>query len=188
MNGNLYVLGGIIIIICFIINYRKSKVNIKSSIDGRFYNVKNNAVAQESANLLALMNRNIMALILHIKTNYPEVKYYKNLYKYNPDNIHENILNFDTTYTVDKGKMILFCNGPRDGKGSKLYDINTMMYVAVHELSHVVSNSIGHTIEFKLNFADLLKKAIEIGVYEYIDYSKSPIDYCGIPLSKNILG
>ena len=84
--------------------------------------------------------------------------------------------------------MILFCNGPRHGKGSELYDINTMMYVAVHELAHVVSESIGHTVEFKLNFADLLKKAIEIGVYEYVDYSKKPIDYCGIPLSVNILG
>jgi hypothetical protein len=188
MNNNFYIIGTIIVILCFILSYRKSKINIKSDIDGRVYSVKNNTVARESANLLAQMNKNIIQLIDYIKKKYPEVKYYKNLNKYNPNNIHENILNFDTTYTVDKGKMILFCNGPRDGKGSKLYDINTMMYVAVHELAHVVSDSIGHTIEFKLNFADLLKKAIEIGVYEYIDYSKNPIDYCGIPLSKNILG
>jgi hypothetical protein len=62
-----------------------------------------------------------------------------------------------------------------------------MMYVAIHELAHIASDSVGHTDEFKRNFADLLKKGIEIGVYRYIDYNKEPVEYCGIKLTKSIL-
>lgn len=181
------ILIGLIIIIC-VITYSKSKISVKSDIDGRFYTVKNNSLAKESANLLANINKNIIGLITYIKTNHSNVVYIKNLEKFDPDNLHENILNFDTTYTVDKGKMILFCTGPRNEKKPRLYDINTMMYVAIHELAHVASNSIGHTDEFKVNFTDLLNKAIKIGLYKYVDYSKEPINYCGIELTKNILG
>lgn len=164
-----------------------NKVSVKSHIDGRYYSVKNNKLKQQSADLLATVNKNLLSLINYIQNLPIKPIYFENLKKFNPENIHENVLNFDTTYTLDKGRFIAFCLGPRDSDNLSLYDINTMMYVAIHELAHISSNSIGHTNEFKINFANLLTNAITIGIYNYVDYSVNPIDYCGIKLTKSIL-
>lgn len=174
--------------IVFYVWYSRAQTRIKSSIDGRIYTVKNNELMKQSADLLANVNARLTRLISYIKEINPPITYAANLEKFDPNNTHENILNIDTTYTLDKGKSMLFCIGPRDEKIPRLYDLNTMMYVAVHELSHIASDSIGHTVEFKQKFADILNKAIAIGVYRYVDYSKEPIEYCGMKLTRNILG
>ena len=57
------------------------------------------------------------------------------------------------------------------------------MFVAIHELAHLMSKSIGHTTEFWDNMRFLLEKGIEIGIYNHIDYSKKPEDYCGIKIT-----
>jgi predicted metal-dependent hydrolase len=171
----------VISIACFA--YSFLKVSVISKIDGRYYTVKNNSLKQSSADLLASVNKNLLQLIRYANKE----SYSKNLQKYDPAKIHENIMNFDTTYTTNKSSMV-FCISPRTIENTtKLYDINTMMYVAIHELAHIASDSVGHTDEFKRNFADLLKKGIEIGVYRYIDYNKEPVEYCGIKLTKSIL-
>lgn len=167
--------------------FYKNKISVKSNIDGRYYNVKNNKLKQQSADLLATVNKNLLNLIYYVENLTVKPYYSKNLKRFNPDRLHENVVNFDTTYTLDKGSYMAFCLGPRNTDNLSLYELNTMMYVGIHELAHVASDSIGHTDEFKINFADLLRKAIEINVYTYIDYSKNPVDYCGIKLSKSIL-
>ena len=57
------------------------------------------------------------------------------------------------------------------------------MFVAIHELAHLMSKSIGHTTEFWDNMRFLLKKGIELKVYKHIDYNKHPEDYCGIKIT-----
>ena len=44
------------------------------------------------------------------------------------------------------------------------------MFVAFHEMAHVMSLSVGHTDEFWNNFKFILKNAIKIGVYKYVDF------------------
>ena len=44
------------------------------------------------------------------------------------------------------------------------------MFVALHELSHVASKSIGHTDEFWDNFKFILIESEKIGIYKPIDY------------------
>lgn len=180
----------VIVLICIfaiIYLFNNNKISVKSNIDGRYYSVKNNNLKQQSADLLASVNKNLLKLIYYIENLVDKPYYSKNLKRFDPDRLHENIINFDTTYTLDKGTYMAFCLGPRNTNNLSLYDLNTMMYVGIHELAHVSSDSIGHTDEFKINFADLLRKAIDINIYNYIDYSKNPIDYCGIKLSKSIL-
>ena len=58
-------------------------------------------------------------------------------------------------------------------KGSKLIDENTLMFVALHELSHVASKSIGHTDEFWNNFKFLIKEAETINIYVPENYKKN---------------
>ena len=58
-------------------------------------------------------------------------------------------------------------------------DDNTVNFVAIHEMAHIMSKSTGHTPEFWNNMKYLLEQGSEIGIYNPIDYSKVPVMYCG---------
>ena len=175
----------IVVVAVVVVIYQSSYILIKSKIDGRTYKVKNNELAQKSADSLAHININLLNLKTYIQglPNPPE--YAQRLNRFNPNTISENIFNIDTTYTINKGESMYFCLGSREEL--ELYDLNTMLYVAIHELAHVVSIDVGHGDEFKKNFASLLRHAIEIDMYKYVDYTKNPQEYCGINITKNII-
>ena len=59
------------------------------------------------------------------------------------------------------------------------------MFVIIHELAHVASESIGHTDEFWKNFKFLLIEAEKIGIYKPIDYKTNPKNYCGMEITDN---
>ena len=80
------------------------------------------------------------------------------------------------SYTVNK-KDVFLCLKDKDGE---YYNKNMLVYVAVHELAHVLCPSVGHTEEFwKIN-EKLLNKATELGYYNpSIPAVKDYIDSCG---------
>ena len=101
---------------------------------------------------------------------------------YVPDNICESIEHDkNTSYSVNKGEKVVFCI--RSKEDNKLEDLNTLMFVAIHEMGHLASGSIGHNDEFWANFKFLLEEAINIGLYQKVEYSKQPKDYCGIQIT-----
>jgi len=55
-----------------------------------------------------------------------------------------------TSYTINKGEEIHVCLREKD-KNRILHDINTMMFVILHEMAHIMSDSIGHNNEFRSN-------------------------------------
>ena len=61
------------------------------------------------------------------------------------------------------------------------------MFVAIHELAHLMTESIGHTPEFWDNMRFLLKKAIELKIYIKQDFRKSPVSYCGTKITDSPL-
>ena len=82
----------------------------------------------------------------------------------------------DSAFTENKEVITLCLVNPDTNKD---YDINTLMYVALHELGHVVSKSQGHGDEFKTNFALLLKRGAELGFYD--PRRPIPVSYCRTP-------
>ncbi len=69
--------------------------------------------------------------------------------------------------------------------GTKLIDLNTLTFVALHELSHIMTKSVGHKQEFWQNFKFVLENAKEAGIYDPVDYKKKPAEYCGMTISDN---
>lgn len=101
---------------------------------------------------------------------------------FNEDNIHENTPNAKfTSYSVNKGEKIFFCL--RNKKTDKLVELNTMMFVAIHELAHLMTEEIGHPPSFWSNFKFLLRVAINQNVYKYVDFNAYPKEYCGIKIT-----
>ena len=89
-----------------------------------------------------------------------------------------------TAYSENKGEKLAFCLNNEKG-GNKLIDMNTLMYVALHEISHIASKSIGHTDEFWQNFKFFIEQANTINIYKPVDYKKTPAKYCGMDITDN---
>jgi hypothetical protein len=88
-----------------------------------------------------------------------------------------------TSYTVNKGEHIYMCI--RDD--NRIIDENTIFFVALHELAHIMTISTGHTKEFWTNFRLILKYAIASGLYSYEPYHQRPRAYCGIQIKNTPL-
>lgn len=87
-----------------------------------------------------------------------------------------------TSYSVNKGEKIVFClRNKKDGE--ELVKENIMTFVAIHELGHLMTKSIGHEPEFWNSFKLLLKIAIDNGLYKNIDFNNTPKDYCGVKIT-----
>ena len=101
---------------------------------------------------------------------------------FRPNNITESSPgNKYTSYSINKGDKIVFCL--RSKENDKLVDYNTMMFVAIHELAHLMTKSIGHTTEFWDNMRFLLKVGIKIKVYKKQDFNSKPVEYCGTTIT-----
>lgn len=167
-----------------------SREYIISSIDDKKYLVGKGENSLESANLLSELNSKMNSLIKKInidRENGWDKNFYNNIKllvsRFRPDTITENIFTSEATaYTVNKGEEISFCLKTKDKK--MIYDINTLVFVAIHELAHIGSESIGHTKEFVDFFVFLLKKAMSSNIYTFVDYSKYPVNYCGIIINE----
>ena len=83
----------------------------------------------------------------------------------------------NSTFTEDKS-VIFMCL--RDAEG-KVYPMNTLVYVVLHELAHLLNKKdYGHTEEFNKIFEGLLCKAVSKNIYnptlKHADY------YCGVDI------
>jgi|TARA_B110000046_G_C12883969_1_gene351394 hypothetical protein len=179
----------LVLIICLRV-YRESDVfNLKciiSDVDGKKYCVRERNKLELAADRLANANKNMQGLVDHCNKEYPDRDNIKRLVKgYNPKKIYETLPTSQyTAYSENKGEKLAFCLDT-EKNGGTLIDPNTLTFVAIHELSHVASKSIGHTDEFWNNFKFLLGEAKKINIYNPIDYKNKPARYCGMTISDN---
>lgn len=177
----------ILIFVIFFIYLFIKNIYIKSSIDNKYYYVQRNK-SNKSVLLLSKLRQDTIFLLnklnkndLVYKTNN---KQFNNLYKnVNTLKIQEKpILDNNTSYTINKNKIILCL------KHNNIYhNYNELLYIYLHELSHVICPEIGHTkIFYDINIF-LLKEAIKCKLYTPINYKKNPINYCGILLNEYLL-
>lgn len=159
-----------------------------SGVDGNEYCVRDRSKINEAADLLAKTTNKctkLVELMAHKKPNHPITK--RLLEGYNPQKIRETLpTSSHTAYSENKGEKVAFCLTKRkDGNPNNLIDLNTLMFVALHELSHICTVSIGHTPEYWNNFKFVLENAVEYGLYNPVDYKKNPTGYCGMTISDN---
>ena len=159
---------------------------IVSDVDGNKYCVRETAKLELVADLLAKVTKNMKDLVTHMGETYPERKNVQRLVKnFNPKKIYETLPTSEyTAYSENKGEKLAFCTTTTK-KGNKLIDENTLTFVAIHELSHLATKSVGHTDEFWSNFKFLLKEAKKEKIYNPVDYKKNPQPYCGMTITDN---
>jgi len=184
-----YIFLAFVLFLCLIIYYQSDAFDLKciiASQDGNRYCVREREKMELAANLLAEVTQKMKDVVTYLKEKHPEDPRTMRLVDgFNPKKISETLPTSElTAYSENKGEKIAFCLN-KSKNGSKLIDINTLTFVALHELSHISTESVGHKQEFWENFKWILKNAKESGIYSPIDYKKYPEEYCGMTINDN---
>lgn len=170
--------------------YSESEVfNLKCIIateDGHKYCVRNRLKMKEAANLLARATGRATNFVNKLYEKYPNEKRVKRLYdNFNPKKVQETLPTSElTAYSENKGEKMAFCLA-KSKHSEALIDEHTLMFVYFHELSHVMSVSVGHKKEFWDNFKFILTEAKEMGLYKPTDYKEKSQGYCGMRITDN---
>lgn len=174
--------------IYYIYNYyiNEGLIKVKSNIDNAEYTVQIKDDAKEAADLIATIKNKLNILLDHLQKTYGNSDERVALLKanYRPEKLSEGVDTPGyTSYSVNKGEQIVLCLRNKD----KLMDINTMMFVVLHEFAHLGTESIGHTEEFWTNFKWILEESMNIGIYVRQDFKANNVDYCGIKITSSPL-
>ena len=161
-------------------------VQQKSTIDGRTYRVRDLPDKQRAADLLAKLRMKLTTLMDSLSQSYPNKPQVQRLlqnFKSDPNRFLESTPDAEhTSYSVNKGESVHFCLRQRDGS-EQLVDDNIMMFVAIHEMAHMLTKSIGHEPEFWNNFGWLLREAESKSLYKPTDFKSHPVMYCGVTIT-----
>lgn len=187
-SEGLVILFAIIIGSYYIINMYNEKdlVQVTSSVDNEKYTVQIKDDSKEAADLIANIKQRLITLLDHMERTFgTDDERVANLkMNFRPDRLKEGVTTPGyTSYSINKGEQIVLCLRNDD----KLVDINTMMFVVLHEFAHLASVSIGHTQEFWDNFRWILEEAINIGIYVKQDFDKKSVEYCGMDITSSPL-
>lgn len=158
--------------------------SVVSTIDGESYSVRDMPDKEQAANLMANIRKKLTLLCNALEKKYPDrpqVKQMVRNFRSDPSRFIESTPDEEhTSSTVNKGESIHMCLRQRDGPNEQLVNENILMFVALHEMAHVSTESIGHGPDFWNNFGWLLKEAEALQLYEYTDFSAHPVRYCGV--------
>lgn len=184
-----YALIVLLFYICVKIYQESDAFNLKciiSDVDGKKYCVRERSKLTLAADRLATVNQKLAKLVQHCKKEFPERENVTRLVEgFNPKKISETLPTSEfTAYSENKGEKLAFCLNT-EKNGNNLIDPNTLTFVAIHELAHIATKSIGHKDEFWSNFKFLLGEASKINIYNQTDYKKKPVRYCGMTITDN---
>lgn len=175
-----------LIVVMFIQNHYGEVEYVRSNIDNKQYLVRKLSDAQDAADYIADIAKRLNRLVRHMIAKHPGNEDAQRLYRnFNSDAISEGSIESGyTSYSVNKGEKLVLCIRQKD---KSFVDKNVVMYVAIHELSHIMTKDIGHTDTFWKNFKFLLEEAMDIGLYRKDNYKEKPQDYCGIKITNSIV-
>jgi predicted metal-dependent hydrolase len=186
----LYATIGFVLLICLKIYSESELYNLKciiSSVDGNKYCIREREKLKQAADLLAKVTEKCRKLVEYMKEKHSNDERVQRLVKgFNPKRISETLPTSElTAYSENKGEKIAFCLNKKKDDNTQLIDLNTLTFVALHELSHIMTKSIGHKQDFWNNFKFLLENAKSAGLYSPVDYKKNPESYCGMTITDN---
>jgi predicted metal-dependent hydrolase len=164
----------------------KNTVDIRSMRDGKVYHVQNLPDKQEACEMMSKIQENIKKLLQNYKddpASMADPRVNTMVTRFNPENMSENDIDDEnTSYSENKGEKIVVCIRDKQ-KPYKIADENTVMFVILHEMAHLMTTTVGHTPEFWANFKRILHDAVQCGIYTPVNYARQPTSYCGMTIT-----
>lgn len=173
----------LLIIIFFLICLNKNKFTddtVEETYNGYIYKVRktDSSTQTSTAKKLDNLRKELQILVDYCyKNKLPTENDASRLYsRFKNTQINETATNeTSAAYVVNKGQELRVCLNDENK--------NDTMFVLLHELAHIMSKSYGHNDEFKKNMDFLVKEAVKLNIYKPTDYTKSPVNYCGVTIS-----
>lgn len=182
----------VLIIALFIYNYYVNRDDIElkciiSKKDGKEYCVRKRSDLAGAVDLLSNTINSLEELKIYINEKYPNDDRVKRINeKFNRTKIKETLPTSKfKAYSENKGEALAFCLNTENENNEELMDKHTLLFVAIHELAHIATVSIGHKEEFWTNFKWLLVNAKQAGIHEPFDYKKQSKKFCGMDVTDN---
>lgn len=161
-------------------------VSQRSTVDGREYKVRDLPDKQKAADLLAKLRLRLQTLmdsLIQAYPNKPQVQRLVQNFRAEPSRFLESTPDAEhTSYSVNKGESVHFCLRQRDHQEG-LVPEDVMVFVALHEMSHMITETIGHGPDFWNNFGWLLREAEQRSLYKPQDFKSHPVLYCGVSIT-----
>jgi len=162
-------------------------VSVTSSVDGQSYRVRDMPDKQAAADMMARVRIKMNKLKMHVETAFPDKPQVAQLsknFEANPGRFYEATPEAEhTSYSVNKGEAVHFCLRQREGGDESLVQEDVITFVAIHEMGHMITASVGHGPDFWNNFAWLLKEAEAVKIYTHRDFRAHPVSYCGMKIT-----
>lgn len=197
---------GLLIVLFLLFIYYTNKDNrnfVSYYVDDKYYKVlEDKPNKEEAAKILQNVDNNIIKLIQYINLKYTD-KVLSKLPKekqklinqiinrlnktYKSKNLTENypqIPGKDVSFNINKGEEISLCLRNYD-EPSNFHQMNDIMFVTIHEISHSCNDSYGHDESFWKIFRELLLDAIECEVFKNKDYFNNKVKFCSLNISYN---
>lgn len=179
----------VLLILLIFLSKRTYSGNVRhyNSVDRTYYYVNNKhslKTKNEIANKLGTIRKKGDMLIRTIELDESlrtQNKYKQLLRKWPQLQIEE--LNVEEkeifAFNVNKGYKIFLCVIDNN--------INDIMFVFLHELTHIMTNEIGHPPQFWTNFKELLELSIKNDIYTYQNYNEKRVKFCNFFLDSTPL-
>jgi hypothetical protein len=162
-------------------------VEVRSTVDSHTYKVRALPDRQEAADLIARIRIRLAKFTEYLEKKFPDKSQVRRMIRNfradpkrfleaTPDAAH-------TSYSVNKGERVHLCLRQRAGADESLVGEEVMMFVALHELAHSITETIGHGPDFWNNFGWILREAEGNGFYTYQNFTAQPVTYCGVSIT-----
>lgn len=155
----------------------------QTSTSGKLFYVKRGPGQHAVADRLDLLTENLNTLLEKADDTYPGDPRIAAVRARWNGTLAEVSDKSEIAYSMNKQDVHVCVKSPK----GDLESVNTSMYVLLHEIAHVATDTYGHKPEFWLNFRWFLEVADSLGLYEYEDFDTKETTFCGHTLGNNVL-
>ena len=155
--------------------------------------INHDAFKDKKINLLKNVGNNLITLLKYLKTLESSNVNIKRLLRKIGNNgitkIEEIVpISDNSHYTENNGRTLKLCLGKSKviEYEEDIIDLNSLMFVVLHELAHTMTLEKGHTKEFMDNWKLLLQEAVKLNIYTFVDYKKNARSYCSVLLENDL--
>ena len=160
---------------------KSAKIDVVSAVNNKKYAVIQKGNYVEAADMLASLEDKARAFIAAAAARYPNDKTIKRIQKYWTGTISEIPQSETIAYALDKRDLFMCV---RDNAGN-VQQLDDLLFVLLHELSHIMNSTYGHDAPFWKQFKRTLEMANKLGYLPYKNYDDYSVTVCGKQINAN---
>ena len=160
---------------------KSEKIDVISSVNNKTYAVVRTGDYVAAANMLASLEDKARNFIAAASAKYPNDLTIKRIQKYWTGTISEIPQSETIAYALEK-KDLFMC--VRDNAGN-VQQLDDLLFVLLHELSHIMNSTYGHDVHFWKQFKRTLEMANKLGYLPYKNYDDYSVTVCGKVINAN---